>query len=411
MTDHLGAFSIKLPADLQPGLYRLILSASPTQSLYLDFVFNRESIHFSTTVSSLTDSLKIHSSVENKGFYEYLRKQALHEKKMAVFNHVLFNYPEKDHFSRRVSRQFRKQRNRNANYTENLIKKNDNRMFARIIQIHQPPRIADNLPEDEIFDFTRDHFFVNTDFSDTLLLRTPFFPEKALTYIRLFRDQGLSEEEQEEAYIRAVDTIMKKSSVNETLYFILAEYMTNGFESLQMNAVSEYIFSQYILGGPCDRTNMPGELREKAEEVRKFLPGMTAPDFQFKRRDGSLMSLFDVDRDFTLLVFWSTSCPHCTDLMPRLQELYHQMKEINQEYFEILAVGIENDPLEWESYIDSHKLDFINTSELNGWDSELAAHYNINATPMLFLLDRDKKIVQKPDRFRQLERFLQRQLH
>jgi peroxiredoxin len=379
--------------------------------MYLDFVFNRESILFSTTVFSLSDSLKILSSKENKGFYEYLKRQDLHEKKMAVFNHVILNYPEKDNFSRRVSRQFRKMQNRHSNYTENLIKKNETLMFSRIIQIHQPPRIIDNLPEQELFNFTRDHFFENTDFSDTFLLRTPFFPEKTLRYIRLFRDQRFSEEEQEEAYILAVDTIMRKASVNETLYFILAEYMTNGFESLQMNAVSEYIFSQYILGGPCDRTNMPGGLREKAEEVRKFLPGMTAPDFQFKSRDGNLMRLVDVDRDFTLLVFWSTSCPHCTDMMPRLQGLYDQMKEINQEYFEIIAIGIENNQLEWESYLDTQKLSFINTSELNGWDSELAARYNINATPLLFLLDRDKKIVQKPDRFRQLERFLQRRFH
>ena len=414
-TDSVGQFEVAFPEERPAGLYRLVIrSTDPLDQhggeKYLDFIFNREDIKFTTSYQFLADSLKILSSRENTGFYQYMRKQNLHERKMAVLEQFLFYYPEKDNFHRRIERQVRRLRSRHANYTENLMKKNENLKFSGLIKIHKTPRIPDKLPEHEINDYIRDHYFRNIEFDNSFLLRTPYLPEKTLSYISLYRNPDLDEEEQEESYIRAIDTIMTKASVNEEVFFMLSEYLVNGFESLGMYAVSEYVTTQYILGGPCDVEDIPIDLLAKATDIQKLAIGMPAPDFSFTTPDGKDHRLHDLNKEYTLLIFWTTTCPHCTELMPGLKKIFHEYKLLYPGYFEVLAISIDPEKELWESFVNEEKIDFIHSADFKGWESPAARLYNINATPMLFLLDSNKNIVLKPSRLGQLERFLRRNL-
>lgn len=415
LTGDNGEFSIQLPEGLEPGLYRLELHSGyrqgePASPVYLDFVFNKESIKFETSFNYLFDSLKIIQSKENKGFYEFLHKQDIHDRKMNVLGQFLFYYPEQDNIYRRISRQVKRKRSRHANFTENFIKKNQSLLFSKIICLHQDPRVPDKHPENKVMEYRRDHFFVNTDFNNRFLLRTPYLTEKVLNYISLYRNPELEEVDQEEEYIRAIDTVMKKASVNEEVFFVLAEYLVNGFESLQMHPVSEYITSQYILGGPCDVEQIPEHLLAKASDIQKLAIGMPAPVFTFTATDGKDYELSDLSSDYTLLIFWTTTCPHCTDMMPRLKTIAGEFRQVHPGYLNFLAVSIDTDREAWEKYVKEHGLDFIHNAEFKGWESSVARLYNIHATPMLFLLDRDKNIVLKPNRLRSLERYLQRHL-
>lgn len=410
-----GEIELNLPPELLPGLYRVVLNPGDRQNReaqerYIDLIFNKENISFTTQLDFLTDSLKVLSSKENKGFYDFMREQELHNQKMHVLNQFLFYYPEKDNFHNRISRQVKRKRNRFSNYTENLIKKNEKLLFSRFIQIHQTPRVKDDLPENKVNSYIRDNFFCNTNFNDTVLLRTPYLTEKVLNYISLFKNPALMEEEQEELYIGAIDTIMKKASVNEDVFYILAEYMVNGFESLHMYGASEHITTEYILGGPCDRDDLPEHLRIKASGIQKLAIGMPAPDFEFTTWKGLKTSLYQTESEFTLLIFWSVSCPHCTDMLPKLKMMADEFRKSKPGYFEVLAIAIENEKDPWELFIKEMELNFIHSSELKGWEAITPHLYNVNATPTLFLLNKEKIIILKPNRLRVLERFLQKQL-
>ena len=410
-----GEIELNLTSKMHPGLYRLVISNSAQNNReqnerYIDFIFNKEDISFVTHLNFLTDSLKILSSKENKGFYDFLRQEEMHNLKMTVLSQFLFYYPDKDNFYNRVNRQVKRKRNRFSNYTENLIKKNEKLLFSKIIKIHQTPRVKEELPENEVNNYIRENFFCNTDFNDTFLLRTPYLTEKALNYISLFKNPALMEEEQEELYIAAIDTIMTKASVNEEVFYILAEYMVNGFESLQMYGASEYITTQYILGGPCDRDDIPENLLLKATGIQKLAIGMPAPDFNFTTINGKSLTLYEVGADYTLLIFWASSCPHCTDMLPKLNAISDELRESKPGFFEVVAIAIEKEKEPWETFIRTENLNFIHSSEIAGWETEPARLFNINATPMLFLLDKEKNIVLKPNRLRVLERFLQKQL-
>jgi hypothetical protein len=71
-----------------------------------------------------------------------------------------------------------------------------------------------------------------------------------------------------------------------------------------------------------------------------------------------------------------------------------------------MTVSIDTSRNEWVTFIREQKLNWLNGSDLKGFNSEPADEYNIFATPTMFLLDRDKKILAKPISYRELEQDL-----
>ena len=84
-------------------------------------------------------------------------------------------------------------------------------------------------------------------------------------------------------------------------------------------------------------------------------------------------------------------CGHCKESTPKLKSYYEKAKNNN---IEIFAVCTTADKSKWTKYIEDNKLTWI-----NGWDPERSSHfdyyYNVQSTPMVYILDRNKKIIAK----------------
>jgi thioredoxin-related protein len=118
---------------------------------------------------------------------------------------------------------------------------------------------------------------------------------------------------------------------------------------------------------------------------------------------GKPVKLSGIGSEYTLLVFWSTACPHCVSMMPRLKELYSGQQP---KRYEVMSVSIDTSRAAWTNYIKEEKLNWINVSDLKGFNGKSADDYNIYATPTIFLLDREKKILAKPITLMELEQAL-----
>jgi thiol-disulfide isomerase/thioredoxin len=110
-----------------------------------------------------------------------------------------------------------------------------------------------------------------------------------------------------------------------------------------------------------------------------------------------------VGAEYTLVVFYATTCPHCMSMMPRLKELYEQQKP---RRFEVVAVSIDTSRTEWNKFLKEEKLSWINVSDLKGFGGKPADDFNIYATPTMFLLDKGKTILSKPISLMELEQSL-----
>jgi hypothetical protein len=90
-------------------------------------------------------------------------------------------------------------------------------------------------------------------------------------------------------------------------------------------------------------------------------------------------------------------------MMPRIYELY---KGQSPKRFEVMAVSIDTSRSSWTSFLREQKLSWVNVSELKGYSGKATDDYNIYATPTIFLLDQEKKIVAKPITLMDLEQAL-----
>lgn len=103
-------------------------------------------------------------------------------------------------------------------------------------------------------------------------------------------------------------------------------------------------------------------------------------------------TLYDIKSDKKIVVFWSSECSHCKKDLPLLLENYNKLKSLN---IEVIALSVDSNKDSYENTIKAFP--WINDSELRGWDSTFTDTYNINGTPTYFILDKNNKILAKPN--------------
>jgi peroxiredoxin len=179
-----------------------------------------------------------------------------------------------------------------------------------------------------------------------------------------------------------------------------------GFDNYHLDEVITYIADNFQDPFSCEDQQRKSALQKKLETFKKIAVGKVAPAIELPDQKGKMVTLAGIQSEYTLLLFWSTECPHCTDFMPKLKALYDNQKP---KRFEVLAVSVDTSRAAWTDFIRKEKLTWPNVSDLKGFSGKPADDYNIYATPTMFLLDRGKIILSKPISFRETEQALRDQ--
>lgn len=121
--------------------------------------------------------------------------------------------------------------------------------------------------------------------------------------------------------------------------------------------------------------------------------GAAFPNYKFQApANTNAKSLYDVKADKKVIVFWSSTCSHCEEELPKLLAKYNDLKSRN-----IQVIGLSMD-VDKDSYIKKiAAFPWVNDSELKGWNSSYVDTYNVHATPTYFILDANNKIINKPE--------------
>ena len=148
---------------------------------------------------------------------------------------------------------------------------------------------------------------------------------------------------------------------------------------------------------------------ERAEKIAPNLIGKVAPEFHdlygrpfMKDLNGKTHTLQSIDAEYTLLVFYGPTCGHCKTEIPKIKNTIDSL--INLKYdIKTFAVATEFDVSEWKKFIKEQKTEsWINVADISHDDegnplasSDWRDKYDIYSTPVVYLLDKEKKIVAK----------------
>jgi peroxiredoxin len=119
--------------------------------------------------------------------------------------------------------------------------------------------------------------------------------------------------------------------------------------------------------------------------------GQLAPDIELPDPSGNRIKLSSLHGHIVLLDFWASWCGPCRRENPNVVKVYNQFKD---KGFVIYSVSLDNDKNAWQKAIKDDGLSWPDhVSDLQGWQSPVAAQYGVNAIPQNFLLDQSGKIV------------------
>lgn len=131
--------------------------------------------------------------------------------------------------------------------------------------------------------------------------------------------------------------------------------------------------------------------------------GHKAPEIHAVTIDGREFDLNDIEARYTIMLFWSYTCPHCRDLIKELGAFIKQHSDC-----EIVTVQVSGELKDVKRIIRKNKLKkHYNICDGLGWHSPIIEAFDINMTPSIIILNEEKKIVAEPFDFDEVIAFFE----
>ena len=380
-----GSFSIAFDDTMNPGIYKIVYALPPEENNF-DFIYNgKESIAF--TFDS-DNGLNFTDSNENKLWASYI-------KSMEMVNLTLSNFYTQESTDKNAYAGIIKTMSETQNAYEDASKE---MLCAAFVKANKP-----YLPEayEDLSTYSKNlkrTYLDHVDFSNTLLQSSDFLMERVMAYVF-----GMTTNSTNAGYKRDLDYLMTTiGEGNIKIKTMLYEMLWRRFKNMENAEIANYITDAYLL----ELSQQIGydSLTKELLSYKNNAIGNTAANFDLEiTKDGTIISTtlhdLDVAKQY-LVIFWSSTCGHCLDELPKVKALLADKKDLK-----VIALGLEDDAENWQKAIAEYP-DFIHVLGLGKWDNPTSDAYGIESTPSYFLLDKDKKIMAKPYDFEALKAVL-----
>jgi thiol-disulfide isomerase/thioredoxin len=426
--DKTGTGVFKDKKILPKGLYIILLPSKK----YFDFAMGTDQVFsIEADTSDLAKKIKFTGSQENTVMYDYRNfiterstiAQKLYERKRSATDKVKADSITKaiDNMNKEVMA-----------YIANMKKANPDLFFVKFIksieEIDVPdfPRDANGKVLDSLFQakYYRAHYFDNFNIADPDLIRTPLYEPKLTTYIEKVVPP------MPDTLNMEIDKILEKVKENKELFQYILGTFYNKFGSSQImghDGVFVHVAEQWYLPyATWSDSTFKANLKKDIAKLKPNLLGNTAPNlmliqvptdhFKVAQIDTALKSnpnvgayfrTNDIPAKFTILAFWEADCGHCKKAIPELYEVYNRIKDKGVQVIAMHMIASIEGKRKWIDFVNEHQLyDWINAWSPASY--EYKDLYNVYSTPVIYVLDQNKKIIAKrlsPDQIEEVINF------
>ena len=255
-----------------------------------------------------------------------------------------------------------------------------------------PPSVTDieAAYQEYYSDFYKHHYFDNINFKDARTLRISLLMDMMNSYFQHVIPFGV------ETMKEGCDILFEKARANQEIYDFVTSNRHDFFKQApypELDAVTRYIAEKYIINRKAGFSDIAFasrlEYQLKMEKLNQV--GEPIEDIMWQDSTGKNISIYDIEAPYTVLLFYSPDCHACTIISPMVWDVYTKYRD---KGLKVAALYLNTDKELWTSYIDEHQYNWTNL-----WKPEeheqLREHFNIHQTPLIYLLDKDKKVVYK----------------
>ncbi|HLP22294.1 MAG TPA: redoxin domain-containing protein [Chitinophagales bacterium] len=411
--DKKGLVTIKQDTTYPGGVYLAVFPALGNR--YFEFVISESVFTIETDSNDLTGHIKVTGSVENTLFYDdmkYLGKMKHLSDSLGGLYKSAKDPKEKEKYMaelKKIDGDVKGKRNE-------VMTKYPTLFYAKLlramkeIEVPESPRKPDGSMIDSAFQwrFYKSHYWDYVDLSDERLLRCPVFHNK----LKTFMNQTIVQVP--DSIIAGSEELLAKTDKKNEVYRYILTYIFNemanskimGFDAVYQHLGEKYFCVQDLT--PWIDTAKRFKICDRAIRLKPVLVGKTAQRLILPTDSTEMQwrSLQEVKAKYTILAFWDPDCGHCKKEIPVLAEAYHSLKKkgVDVETYSPAIMEIENYK-DWVEFIKKNNLDWINVCDSKR-HSNFRFEWDIQSTPQVYILDKDKKILARRIGAEQVEDYI-----
>ncbi len=424
-----GNVVFKGPKTLEKGVYYLV---SQDKARYFDFFIsdNNQKITMSTDTVDLVKNLKSTSSKENDDFFNYIKFITAKNKEYAEVKSKTKGMSKKD------SAAFMMEKGKLLNetviaYENTFLESHKGTFVGDVISLKMEkeakdiPKASNGRPDSMyIYNYYKNHYWDGVNLQDDGIMRTPFFADRLKKYFNNVIVQH------PDTMSAEIDRFMAKTKAGTMMQKLLIAHFLFTSESSKLmgfDKVFVHVIDKYIRTGMAkevyDEATI-AKIKERGDILKPLLLGSQAPDLLMIDTTGhkqiakmgfdtvktsagatklyydnaqnlaqTFVPLYGVKSDYLLLVFWDVDCGHCKTEIPKLLDEYHAIKKEGYD-LKVFSVYTQHEYEKYKKYIIDNKLDWINIYD-GVHINNIKEKYDIYSTPVIYVLDRNKKIKAK----------------
>ncbi|MEE4176272.1 MAG: thioredoxin-like domain-containing protein [Bacteroides sp.] len=405
-----GYYVFEKEEGLDPGMYLVVV---PGQKYFEVIIDDNQHFGIKTVMDGFIEKTQFDGSPDNEAFYEYLGFVRLMGEEIGLIREELTREDLSEADREEITARMDNINEQVTQKQESYLERFPDGLFSKILLAQKEPEVPekplkeDGSPDQQaLYQLYKTRYWENVDFSDDRLLRTPVFHNKLQTYFSNVVVQL------PDSIIAEADRMVEKSRAHDEVFKYTIWFITNHFERSQImghDAVFVHMIEKYYMSGEAhwvEAENL-ARISERAMKLKPLLIGKAAPDINMFSPDQTRISLHEVNSKFTVLYFWDSECSHCKRVTPQLRSVSEKLKSLGVTVF---AVNLEEEKESWLKSVDSYQIQgWINVfdpANLSGFREK----YDLYATPMIYLLDADKKIIAKRISAEQVEEIIQHEL-
>jgi hypothetical protein len=398
---------------LSGGIYFIV---SPKKEILFELLLDKQQ-QFSIFADSarLPVSIAFTGSPENSSFLEYTAFMNSHGKSLADLQAQLSQSKSKTD-STLLREKMKKLNEEVKTERDELENKDPNSLLATLLRaLKEPvipsiPKLPNGRPDSTFaYRYYKAHYWDNISFTDDRLIRTPIFEPKLDHY---YKDLVSPESD---SIDREIDYMLLFSRTNKDMFKYLLVYFTQKYinpEFMGQDAVFIHLFEKYINTGQADffTEKYRKFVDDRAYSIMANLIGQPAANLEMTDTSGKIRSLYEIPANFVLICFWDPTCSHCKEIIPKVDSIYQA--KWKYEGVQIYGVMVDGGQENWLNFIRAHNLgDWVNVYQTTTQhDAVVAAGrpdyrqlYDVYQTPVLYLLDKEKRIVAKKLTYQQVD--------
>jgi alkyl hydroperoxide reductase/ thiol specific antioxidant/ mal allergen len=404
--DARGHATLKRDSSLAKGLYLFLLPTGESLDLLIG---DQQKFTFSVDMADLRNTQKVEGASLSQAFLDFqtfMGQMQQRGESVRKEDSLVRNLPASDPNTEKKREEIREKYKALDTevkaFHKELLAQHGEDVLGEFVRATIPISLPEYHPDPSVknvdsarwmwsYTYNSEHYLDNINLASSSLLRTPL----VLPKVNHFLDKMILQIP--DTLNKYCDKILERAYLNTETFRFWTSYLLNKYQSSEiigMDAVFVHIADKYYLAGrtPWVDEEFLFKLKDRVAHIKPNLLWAVAPNFKVETLNAQSFELAKDKADATVLVFWEPSCSHCKVAIPKIDSI---ARKYDPKRLHVIGFMTTGDGPEWQKYVFEHKLEWW----INVWDpyrkTGFHDNYDIYSTPVIYVLDKNHKIVIK----------------